>query len=115
MPAPLSNAPGFLVFSGANDRAVLALCRGFARHGVPFGLIARGGTDLLRKSAFADRFVVERSSDQLTFEDLRAAADAARARYGVQDWVLCATSEYLNIRLFELRDRLAAEGITVAT
>ena len=110
-----SAGPGFLVFSGANDRAVLALCRGFEEYGVPFGLIARGKDDLLKRSRYADRFLVERSSAHLDVDDVIQAARNGQERFGPRQWVVCATSEYLNIRLFELTGRLMEERITVAT
>lgn len=115
VPNPFPHAPGFLVFSGANDRAVLALCRGFDRQTVPFGLLARGTNDLLRKSRYADRFLLTRRSEELEADDLIEAARKGNERYGERPWVVCPTSEYLNLRLFALRDRLAGHGITVAT
>jgi len=110
-----SGATGFLVFSGANDRAVLALCRGFEQYGVPFGLLARGSNDLLRKSRFADRFLVTRRTEQLEASDLIEAALRGNAIHGEREWVVCATSEYINLRLFALGDGLAQHGIRVAT
>ena len=112
---PYSTGKGFVLFSGANDRAVLALCRGFEKHNVPFGLIARGEDDLLRKSRYADRFLAVRTSEDLRFEDVVTAAQKGNERYGVGHWVVCATSEYLNIRLFAFTERLLAEGIEVST
>ena len=106
---------GFLLFSGANDRAVIALCRGMTRYGVPFGLIGRNGTDLLKRSSYADHYLLDRASERLEFDEILEATSRARQRYGVQDWVICPTSEYLNIVLFAMRDRLEKEGIKLAT
>ena len=111
---PNGDAPGLLLFSGANDRAVLALCRGAARHGVPFGLIGRGKEDLLLRSAYASHFVSTRTSTQLELGDLDAAVFAARKRYGKRRWILCPTSEYLNLHLFKHQERLAANDVELA-
>lgn len=37
--------PGFILFGGTNDRALLALCRGFEEQKIPFGLV--GGTNVI--------------------------------------------------------------------
>lgn len=109
------DASGFLLFSGANDRAVVALSRGMVHYKVPFGLIGRGSGDLLKQSRYAHRYLLDRSSEQLVIDDILHAADKARKLYGVHRWVICPTSEYLNLMLFPLRARLESESIGVAT
>jgi hypothetical protein len=104
-----------LAFSGSNDRAVLALCRGFERYGVPFGLLARGADDLLSRSRYANRFLATRRSEELVADDLIEAARQGNRMYGQRNWVICATSEYINLRLFDLQDELARHAMTVAT
>ncbi len=110
-----SKAPGFLLFSGANDRALIALCRGMSKYAVPFGLIGRGKGDLLKRSRYGSKYLLDRTSETLHFEEIQAAAAKARSVHGVDEWVICPTSEYLNLVLFPMRDRLAAIGVTVAT
>jgi len=111
----LTNAPGFLMFSGTNDRALIALCRGMTKYSVPFGLVGRGKGDMLKKSPYADHYLLDRTSETLHFEEICAAVDIARSKYGNEEWVICPTSEYLNIVLFPMRQQLAQKGITVAT
>lgn len=110
-----TDPPGFLLFSGANDRALIALCRGMSRYSVPFGLIGRGKGDLLKRSRYGMNYLLDRTSETLHFEEIQAAATKARSIHGVDEWVICPTSEYLNLVLFPMRDRLQNEGITVAT
>jgi len=109
-----TDLPGFLLFAGSNDRAVLSLCRGFTRYGANFGLIGRGADDLLLRSAYADRFLGMRTSGTLTPTDLHAIINEARRRYGNRKWVICPTSEYLNRHLFEYRDALSANDVELA-
>ena len=109
-----ADVPGLLLFSGANDRAVLALCRGAARHQIPFALIGRGKDDLLLQSAYAANFVSTRTSAHLDVADIDAAILAARKRYGRQRWVLCPTSEYLNLHLFKHQQYLEANDVALA-
>src|SRR5688572_20843014 len=106
--------PGFLVFAGSNDRAVIALCRGFSRYGVDFGLVGRGADDLLLRSSYACRFLVTRTSNALTLSDLMRSIGEARRRYRRRKWVICPTSEYLNRHLLEIRESLRAQDVEVA-
>ncbi len=107
--------PGYILFSGSNDRAVLALCRGFANCGAPFALIGREANDLLDQSMYADRYLSYRTKGKLELRGLLAAVEEARSRTGNERWVLCPTSEYLNLKLFGMRSELAVHGISVAT
>lgn len=86
-----------------------------SNYAVPFGLIGRGKSDLLKRSRYGSHYLIDRTSETLHFEDIQAAATKARSMHGVDEWVICPTSEYLNLVLFPMRDRLAAIGVTVAT
>lgn len=110
-----SNLPGFLIFSGANDRAVLALCRGFDQYQVPFGLIGRGEKDLLAHSRYAPHYVHHRTSEKILSEDLLKAKEQGDALFGKRPWVVCPTSEYVNLALFEHRGFLESKEVTLAT
>lgn len=107
--------PGFLLFSGTNDRALIALCRGLDGHKIPFGLIGRGQNDLIKRSGYADRFVLERKGEELVFEEFLHAIHAAKERYGAERWVICPTSEYLNLALFSMRAALRTHQVDIAT
>lgn len=86
-----------------------------SRHTIPFGLIGRGKRDLLKRSVHAGNYLLDRTSETLHIEEVQAAAAKARSVHRVDEWVICPTSEYLNLVLFPMRERLAADGITVAT
>ncbi|MGB3868922.1 MAG: hypothetical protein WA937_05595 [Flavobacteriales bacterium] len=51
----------------------------------------------------------------MELEEIVQAAKAGNAKYGERKWVLCPTSEYLNIVLFEMREQLEQDGISIAT
>lgn len=111
----MKEGPGFLLFGGTNDRALLALCRGFEQYGLPFGLIGRSKGDLLLKSRYAANYLLFRSSEKLELEEVLQAAKLGGSEYGKREWIICPTSEYLNIALFAMRDELAIAGISIAT
>lgn len=89
----------FLVFSGHNDRAVIALCRFFDAHGIGFVVAARGADDMIRHSRFADRVVIVRqdpSVNRALFEEIFEAA-------GGGPLVYCPTTEFINLFLLHNR------------
>ncbi len=108
------NKPGFILFSGSNDRAVLALCRGFSRYHIPFALIGRRNTDLLDRSVYAPHFLSRRTHGKVALEQIVGAVAEARSLYGDRPWVLCPTSEYLNLHLLDLREDLSRHGIELS-
>jgi hypothetical protein len=109
-----SDLPGFLLSAGSNERALIALCRGFTRYGIDFGLIGRGPDDLLLRSKYAGHFLGMGSRDTLSVADILWSVQKARRRYGRRNWVICPTSEHMNRHLLEKRDVLLAEGVELA-
>lgn len=85
------------------------------RYSLPFGLVGRNHRDLLKRSRYSDHYLMDRTSEILQFEEVLEAVGKGRARYGVEQWVICPTSEYLNLALFPMREALAERGVSVAT
>lgn len=92
----------FLIFSGANDRAVLALIRAFSECSVKFAIIARNSFDTVAWTAYADHVCVVRQSDELDATLLAGWVASARARFPGAELVLVPSSEYLNTFLLGL-------------
>lgn len=68
-------AATFLLLSGHNERAVIALARYFTRAGLPFVVASAGAADAIRRTAYAPQVVFERIDRQVTtrlFTDLAA-------------------------------------------
>ncbi|MCC6937012.1 MAG: hypothetical protein IT226_02210 [Flavobacteriales bacterium] len=107
--------PGFILFGGTNDRALLALCRGFEEQKIPFGLIGRNERDLLKRSRYSSNYLLDRNSERLELDQILQAVHIGNARFGPRKWVICPTSEYLNIVLFGMKEELARAGVEVAT
>ncbi len=98
----------FVVISGFNDRAVLAVCRALTRSKLPFGVISRGRTDMIESTAYAVR-ICARMSRILEIEELTAVLRMARKRLAVDRLVLLPSAEYLNRFALHHRDILARE------
>lgn len=98
----------FLLFSGFNPRAVLAIGRLFLDLQVPFFIVASGKHDPIWKSELRDAVRFSRIGPELDEPLMRSVA-----RLLPEDCqgVICPTSEYLNLYLLESRDYLHEQFI----
>jgi hypothetical protein len=81
----------FVLFSGHNDRAVIALARYFTQAGLPFVVVSAGPGDAIHRTAYAPRVVFERR-DRL----LDAGLFLRLAESLGPTLVLVPTTEYIN-------------------
>ncbi|GGK73219.1 hypothetical protein GCM10007941_24050 [Amphritea balenae] len=99
-----------MLFSGHNDRAVIALCRYFSQCDIPFVIVASGREDLIFKTDWSDRVVicrVDRKLDIGLFKSIRLASNISSP----DELIICQTSEYLNQYLLGSSSELSFIGI----
>ena len=101
--------PTYLLLSGHNDRAVVALCRFFAQHRLPFVIVASGAHDAIWRTAWAAQVVMSRMDKRLDV-DLFQAAVRAGQQAGL---VYCPTTEFMNQFVLDQRMALQAAGLQV--
>ncbi len=85
----------FLIFTGTNSRAWTTLALFFDVNNVPFYLIARDKSDICFQTAFGDRVLYVRKHEALDPDDV-AEIGASLEKAGIDDGIICPTSEYLN-------------------
>jgi hypothetical protein len=91
-----------LLFSGSNDRAVLALLRVARECGVKFQIIANGPHDRILRGDYRDDVCAIRTNSELTSDLLESWINAARERTPRDELVIPPTSEFLNFFLLSL-------------
>lgn len=95
----------FALFTGHNDRAVVALARFFTQHRLPWVAIASGAGDAIHRTAHAAHVVVNRLGPQLDRGWLLALArDLGRPL------AYCPTTEFINQFMLAHRGVLTAGG-----
>lgn len=105
------NRPGgsppatFVLFTGHNDRAVVALARFLTQHQLPWLAVASGAQDALHRTAYAPHARVNRLGPQLDVDWLLALA-----RDLGQPLAYCPTTEFINQVMLEHREALEAGG-----
>lgn len=96
-----------VIFSGHNDRAVVALCRFLSAVGRPFFLIASHKNDAIFQTDWHHNVLLQRRSPMLSDELMCEVANAVRGKGYVP--ALCPTSEFLNRFVLEHRQVMVSQ------
>jgi hypothetical protein len=100
-----------LVFSGFNQRAVVAFLRVLERSSIPYGIIAAGSGDSILLTRYRERVVCVRDSCRLSREMIDQAIAAARDHLGRGELVIAPSTEALNRFFLEHRTYYEANGV----
>lgn len=97
-----------IIFSGHNDRAVVALCRYFDAAGLPFSIVASFHADAIYRTYWHKRVLLQREDRTLTLGLMERISRELEAREVVP--TLCPTSEFLNRFVLDNREALEEMG-----
>lgn len=67
-----------VLFSGHNERAVFSLCRFLAYAGRPFYIVSSGPEDVVYRSSWGSRVILQRTSASLDLPLMASILDAVR-------------------------------------
>jgi hypothetical protein len=112
MARPGRNA-AFLVYSGFNQRAVVAFLRVLERHAIDYGIVAAGHGDSILLSEYRNRVIEVRGSLALSLVGMRDTLAEARARLGARDLVLAPSTEALNRYCIANRCQIESMGLHI--
>lgn len=90
------NKKAFLIFSGYNQRAVVAFCREATRLNVPFCIIANSDEDTIFKTVYKEQVFATRGQKLLVKTDLDECIEITKASTGFTEFVILPSSEFLN-------------------
>ena len=94
-----------MVFSGHNDRAVVALCRFFDQTGLPFSIVSAGRDDAIYDTVWRDRVMFDRLDKVLDLPMFQHLAE--------HHLVYCPTTEFINDFLLTHRPALQGHGLDI--
>ena len=99
-----SNSDIFVLFSGHNDRAIIALCRYFAVNDFKFVVVCSSESNLITKTDWSTNCFISRIDKNLDLKLFEVVANALQVKYGKSvRLIYCPTSEFMNF--FVLRER----------
>ena len=101
------------IFSGANERALVALCRAFARRGQACSIAARPGPDPIRYTRYRAWIEAERSDDALDLADMLRCVRRIVARHPAQRLIFLPTAESVNRWVLRHREAFEQAGLSV--
>ena len=93
-----------VIFSGFNQRAVLAFIRTLESRNVPYGIIAASPEDTILKTAYATKVCAVRKVRQLQLEDLTESLKITKSKLGTDRYLIAPSTEALNRFLIEKRN-----------
>jgi predicted ATP-grasp superfamily ATP-dependent carboligase len=102
-----------LLFSGYNDRAVVAFARTLQEVGVEFAIVARDHSDRILDSDYADKVVYIRNSNTLDRRLVSDVLDKVREVYGEVECLVAPSTEALNRFILRERSFLEEHGVAV--
>ena len=105
------NEKTIIIFSGYNQRAVIAFLRTVCVHNLPYAIIASNAEDPIFKSTYAHAVVAVRTRKELDLADLSACLERARAAVPAERYWVAPSTEALN--RFLLDNRQYFESLSV--
>ena len=108
-----SASRALLIFSGSNERAIVAFCRVLHSLGIAPLIVARTDQDVIFRTRYRQHVVATRRMDQLDLDDITRCLQEAHAHTQGTRLVLCPTSEFLNLFLLQHREYLRQLGCEI--
>jgi predicted ATP-grasp superfamily ATP-dependent carboligase len=104
---------GFLIFSGYNLRAVVALCRSLHRQHRPFRIVACTKDDPIFLTRWSRQVAATRQMRGLDADDLLRCVRECSAAAGFNRWAIAPSSEFFVRWCLAQRELLASAGCTL--
>lgn len=103
----------FVIFSGANERAIIACCRYFSRKNILFSIVARPSKDKIFLTSYKKNIDFSREFDYLDAEDITRQIFLLRRRYTEDTLIYLPTSESLNRIMLQYRNEFSSAGLVI--
>lgn len=101
-----------LIFSGANDRAIIAFCRYAENVKIEYAIVASGDDDLIFLTEYKSKIISTRKENFLSIEIILQNVEAVRLKFSVSKVFILPSTEYLNRFLLENQILLNSNNIT---
>lgn len=103
----------FVIFTGYNDRAIIAFLRIAEKYNVTCHLIASSEDDLILESQYKDHVFCIRTDKDFTYDLIVPILRKLKGAKDLKELILLPSSEYLNRVALEERKRFNDEGVVI--
>ncbi|MBS4174154.1 hypothetical protein [Bacillus sp. FJAT-49736] len=102
-----------LVFSGYNQRAIIAFLRTLEYKKIDYAIIAKDKHDEIFLTDYSDHVFAIRKSIPLILDDLLMSINKVRQKYKEHEFIIAPTTEALNRFLLENKEEFEQAGCTI--
>ena len=102
-----------IIFTGFNQRAVIAFIRTIEFHNIKYALIAKSENDPILISLYKDKVAVIRQTVPLDLNDILNSIKQVRLKYCAEEYVIAPSTEALNRFLLKNRALIEQHNVTV--
>lgn len=102
-----------VVFTGFNQRAVIAFLRTLEKNQVNYCLVTAGSEDEIYKTSYKEKVIFKRKDKELNSEVLRDILKTVVSNLGNSTTILAPSTEYLNRLVLEDREHIEGMGVIV--
>lgn len=104
----------YVIFTGANERAIIACCRYFRQQKIYFSLITRPGKDKLKLTHFKHHIDAEREFDKLDYDDMNNCVVRLKNKYPNDELHFIPTAESINRVILAHRSMFTYSGLNIS-
>ena len=99
-----------LIFSGYNERALIAFFRTLEKNAIPFAVIAKNSDDFIFKTHYAKNVYAIRQASNIDKKDIRRAIAEVKNHIGNAKLIIAPSTESLNRFFLTHQEFFAAEN-----
>jgi hypothetical protein len=103
----------FLIFSGYNQRAVVAFCREATRLKVPFYIVASSPEDTILLTFYREQVLAVRKEKLLVIQDIGDCLAQVRLKTEDIEFIILPSSEFLNRFFLKNRPHFLSKGCAI--
>lgn len=103
----------FILFSGNNQRAVVAFCRFAKKSNIPFYIFSSGPDDTIYDTDYSDKVVFKRRERTLEFAHILKVLKEVRIDKGLKKLILLPSTEFLNRFLVKFKKDFEQNNIHI--
>lgn len=97
----MSKQKAVIIFSGFNDRAVIAFLRTLEKNTIPYGIIASSKKDQIYNTKYADKVLAVREFKPIEKPDLTRCIQEVDIVLSASEYIIAPSTEYLNRYLID--------------
>ena len=102
-----------IIFSGFNQRAIIAFLRTLEKNSIKYAIIAKSDDDEIFNTSYKEKVILTRNNVELEIEDLTYCIEYVKKQFDVKSCLIAPSTESLNRFILEYREYFEDIGCTI--